>query len=138
MMKRNRSKVKCKFCLILTNNYSFSSASPKIDDPQIDRETLHTPTDLSDNETVDNEPTADSQSIHSIEQAIQQQAIEDEVASTSSSFRSASESSVDDRRHTLGTSNAEYSLVAKQANQRTDVWNRVSVYVVRSFDSFNF
>lgn len=104
---------------------------------QSDRESLHTPTDLSDNETVD-DPSADSQSIHSIEPAIQQQPIEDEVASVSSSFRSASESSIGDR--ILGTSNAEYSLVAKQANQDTDVWNRVSstwflniTYVYRIF-----
>lgn len=106
---------------------------------QSDRESLHTPTDLSDNETVD-DPSADSQSIHSIEPAIQQQPIEDEVASVSSSFRSASELSIGDRGQTLGTSNAEYSLVAKQANQDTDVWNRVSstwflniTYVYRIF-----
>ncbi|KAI6189520.1 hypothetical protein M3Y97_00017500 [Aphelenchoides bicaudatus] len=97
---------------------------PKIETKiEVDQESLHTPTDISDNETNDEGVLDDSESIQSIEHAINKQAIEDEVAST-------------DRQQSLGTSNAEYSLVAKQANQRTDVWNRIQLpYKATWFDA---
>lgn len=44
---------------------------------------------------------------------------------SNSFLASLSEETSNQRLPKTDTSNAEYSLVAKQANQQTDVWNRV-------------